>query len=216
MDYSGPRPVDMAEVHALNAAVLNCARSARSGEALRGQLAPALQPLLAALTDLQLQRLAQAPFLLLSLRERDDRYWATLLADSPDQDLFATTAGCTDERNRIVTATLAFMWQLTRHSPYTARLIFGASMHWCELVAAPPLFELLRRTANCGELLELRAANDPHFWRRLLQAGLSSEAGIRTAAQLCALQTMLTSGTVKEQRSLRSAACNAVTPTLSM
>ncbi|MDH3532301.1 MAG: hypothetical protein OEO82_05180 [Gammaproteobacteria bacterium] len=216
MDYSGPRPADLADVYALNFALLACVRSARGGAALRLQLPPSLQPLLAGLTDRQVQRLASAPFLLLSLRERDDVYWTQLLADGASRDLFATRPGAIDECGRIVAATMGFVWQLSRRSPYSARLLFGASQSWCERVAARPLFELLCRTTDRTDLLGLRLADNENFWGRLLQAGLSSASDIRRAAQLCALQTMLTDGSRSDVRRLPTAACSAAVPTMSV
>lgn len=216
MDYSGPRPADLADVHALNVALLACVRSTRGGAALRLQLPLSVQPLLAALTDQQMQRLAKAPFLLMSLRERDDVYWTQLLGDGANRDLFATSPIAVDDCSRIVAATIGFAWQLSRRNPYSARLLFGASLSWCERVATRPLFELLCRTADRTDVLGLRLARNEDFWQRLLRGGLSSESDIRRAAQLCALQTMLTDGNSSEYRRLQTAACSAAVPTMSV
>ena len=42
------------------------------------------------MTDPQIERLAAAPFLLMSLRERDHEYWHVLFANDPNLDLLFT------------------------------------------------------------------------------------------------------------------------------
>lgn len=213
MDYLGPQPADLADVYALNRALLDCLRSERCGQMLRSQLAPPLRPLIPALTDLQIMRLAALPFLLLTVRERDDHYWDQLLTDDPNQDLFATTAEPRAECDSIVAATIGFMWQLARRNPYTARLVSGATLYWCEQLAAHSLFELLQRAVKRRDLLGLRLSDNDVFWKRLLGPGLSSQPDIRNSAHLCALQTVLTADNDVEFRRLRTAACRTSVPT---
>lgn len=216
MDYSGPQTVDLLEVQTLNLAMLELLRCEQRGASLRQSLSPRLQPLVAALTDLHIRRLAQSPFLLLSLRERDDAYWQGLLADDPNHDLFATGGSAAHECQRVQSAATGFLWQLARRNSYAARLVCGATLTWCEQLAGFSLFELLRRTGDCDDLLQLRLAGNDYFWVRLLGAGLSSDASIRRAAQVCALQTTLADGVAVESRRLSKAACRAPVPTVTV
>lgn len=216
MDYSVPEAADLFEVQSLNLATLQLARSREHGAPLRQALPLSLQPLVVALTDLQIQRLATAPFLILSLRERDDAYWQRMFAEDSNQDLFAQQHPSSDETARIVSAAAGFLWHLVRRNPYAVRLICTASFDWCERLMACPLFELMRRTANRDDLLDLRFADDEQFWRRLLSAGLSSDIAIRSAAHLCALQSALTDCTLPEPGRVPAAACRTAVPSLSV
>ncbi len=216
MEFSGPERADLADVQSLNHAFLECVRSDRSGQTLREQLPPSLQPVIAAISDLQIRRLAASPFLLLSLRESDDDYWDRLFAQGPNGDLFNSTRIASDATHRIVAATLGFLWQLVRRDPHAARLVCGASVNWCEQLAARTLLGLLQLVADRSDLLGPRLAGSEAFWRRLLGPGLSSERNIRSAAHLCALQTVLTDNAAKPYNRLRAAACSAPVPTLSV
>ena len=214
MHFSTPEPADLADVQSLNAAFLHGMRADLAGHPLREQLAPSLRPLICGLTELQIVRLASAPFLLLSLREYDDDYWNLLLADEPNRDLFLPGPAAANEFCRISAAALAFLWQLARHNAYAARLVCGATLDWCERLASCSLFSVLQRTADRGDLIHPRLGHDESFWRRLLGAGLSSEHDVRNAAQLCALQVVLTESHIAARGLLPAAACRAQVPTL--
>lgn len=214
MDFSGPEPADFANVQSLNDAFLKHLRRPAAGKQLRQGLSPALQPLLAALTDQQVRRLSKVPFLLFSLRERDDSYWSRVFADDPTGDLFAATQSLADDGGQLVAAALGFLWQLSSSNPYAARVASGASVNWCERLADSTLFCLLQRTVGRGDLLVLRLADNNNLWKKLLAAGISSERDVRLAAQQCALQTMLTTAQSSEYRPVSAAACSAASPTL--
>ena len=215
MDFNGPEPADLAEVRSLNIAFLEYLRAAPDGHLLQ-QLPTSLRPAVVALTDRQVQRLAAVPFLLLTMRESDHAYWARLFGDRPMGDLFACAPVVVDELGRITSATLGFVWQLSRRNPYATRLVCGGSLDWCEQLAACTLLRLLQRAVDHQDLIGVRYAGSIEFWHRLLGAGLSSEVGVRRAAHLCALQTVLTSRELTSGSRLRAAACHSAVPTLSV
>ena len=214
MDFSGPEPADFANVRSLNAAFLKHLRRPASGKSLRESLSPVLEPMMAALTELQIGRLANVPFLLFSLRERDDAYWSSLFADDPTGDLFAPEQSMPDESGQLLAAALGFLWQLSNSNPYAARVACGASLNWCERLADSTLLCVLQRTSGRDDLLVLRFADNDDLWKKLLVAGISSEREVRIAAQQCALQTMLTNAQSSDYRHLPAAACNARAPSI--
>ena len=215
MDYSVPTARDLADVHSLNYALLKAMRG-RNGDDLRGALPATCQPVLAALTDLQVERLAQAPFLLFTLHEQDDGYWQELLDNDPRRDLFVVNDRPVAERSRIIAAAIGFAWQLAKRDPYVARLVCGASLEWCQRLASRPLLEVLGHAADRADLLVPRLADNERFWRRLLGAGISADLNVRNAAQLATLQVILTGLDPGHKRRLPSAACRAAVPTLRM
>ena len=211
MDFSGPQKAEFNNVRALNRAFLNSLRTAPEAIGLRQAFSPKLRPVVEGLTDLQARRLSEAPFLLLSLREQDDDYWSALFADDPNGDLFAVVSS--DGRDRhLAAAALGFLWQLAQHNPYAVRLVSGATIKWCDRLANCTLLRLLKRTADRTDLLRPRLSDNSEFWRKLLGPGLSSEPGIRTAAHLSALQSMLTIDRAAQYRDVRAAACKIRPP----
>jgi len=163
------------------------------------------------LTELQIERLATTPFLLLSLRERDPDYWSFLGSDAPSADLLGTKRPA-GECGQLAAASLGFLWQLARRNPYAARLVSGATLNWCEQLADCTLFRILQRTAGRSDMLRPRRAADVEFWGKLLGPGLCSEQQVRGAAQLSALQSILTEDPAARHRSLRAAACRTPMP----
>lgn len=215
MDYSVPTARDLADVHSLNYALLKAMRG-RDGDDLQKALPASCRGLLVALTDLQVERLAAAPFLLFSLHEQDNDYWQELLDSDPHGDLFSVNDRPVADRSRIIAAAIGFAWQLARRDAYVARLVCGASLEWCQRLAARPLVEVLGRAANRADLLLPRLADDESFWRRLLGAGVSADLNVRNAVQLAALQIILTGLDLRQRRRLPSAACRAAVPTFRM
>ena len=92
----------------------------------------------------------------------------------------------------MLAAALGFVWQLARQNPYALRLICGATLYWCERIGELTFYRLLSAVRQTDEIPVLRSAAHPTLWRKLLTAGVSSRDDIRCAAQLCALQTVLT------------------------
>lgn len=214
MEFSGPEQADFDNVRAMNCEFLRRMRGA-PGKELRQQMAATVRPMIAGLSDLQTERLATVPFLLLSLRERDDKYWSFLSSEDSSADLFAT-AGPASDISQLASAALAFLWQLSRRNPYAARLVSGATLNWCEQLAECTLFRLLQRMAGRADLLQARRAADVEFWGKLLGPGLSSEQEVRRAAQLSALQSMLTEDPATRYQPLQAAACTTMLPSLSV
>ncbi len=215
MDFTGPVAADLIDVRSLNIAFLEYL-SGPQGEQLRQALPAPLRPALAAMTDRQVKRLAAVPFLLFTLGESDDAYWDHLLGDRPVRDLFAATRNDSDPLGQITSAALGFLWQLARKNPYAARLLSGGTVHWCEQLASCTLLFVLQCAVENPELIGPRLPNNTVFWHRLLGAGLSSEADVRRAAHLCALQTMLTPIETTGSQRFRSAACYSSVPTMQL
>lgn len=188
MDYLGPDSADFTDVAALNHAFLVRLRSP-AGATLRLRLPERLQPVVAALRDVQVERLATTPFLLMTLRERDAGFWRRLVGAEPLPDLFATGS---HGANDIATAALSFLWHLARRNPYALRLIAGAGNEWCSVMTDSTLIALLRVVSSHPDILLPRQPDSGEFWCKLLGPGLSSDAAVRGAAHAACLQTMLT------------------------
>lgn len=213
MDFKGPETADFANVRSLNRAFLSLLRDSTSGRTLRQQLPATVQELIRALTDLQIRRLAAAPFMLMSLREQDTDFWREIAGEPENIDLLTTEPADLDTA-QLAVATVAFLWQLARRNSYAARLISGATLEWCEQLASRTLLRLLQRTISSEGMLQPRLAANIDFWNKLLGAGLSSEPDIRSAAHLAALQTLLTNDPVSHYRPERAAACSSQAPSL--
>jgi hypothetical protein len=214
MEFRGPEPADFANVRSLNRAFLKLICRPTGGKRLRRQLSPLLEPLMAGLTTMQIQRLANAPFLLFSLRELGDVYWSEIFADDPTGDLFTPLGQPSPESGQLIAAALGFLWQLSSGNPYAARVVSGASLSWCERLSDVTFLKLIQCTAGRDDLLVLRHADNDNLWRKLLIAGINSEPEIRTSAHQCALQTMLTTAQSSANRPLSAAACRGPAPTL--
>ncbi len=190
MEFTGPDAADFAEVTALNHAFLVRLRSpGTSGARLREHLPEQLRPVVVALRDLQIERLAASPFLLLSLRERDPAHWQRLVDEHVSSDLFSITREPADD---IAAAALSFLWHLAYRNPYAVRLVAGAGNDWCSIMTGNRLLTLLRRASNHPGLLRPRLAGNVAFWSKLLGPGLDSNPSIRGAAHATCLQTLLT------------------------
>ena len=213
MDFSGPETADLSDVRSLNTAFLEYLSGAE-GERFRSEMPASLRLAVKALSDRHVQRLSTVPFLLMSFRESDDNYWQQTLRDMPVRDLFTPAHNDANPCTKIASATLGFLWQLARKNPYAARLVCGASLQWCEHLAACTLLHVLERAADDHQTLGPRLAGDKFFWERLLGPGLSSESEIRRAAHLSALQSVLTPPATKQTQQLRAAACYSSVPSV--
>jgi hypothetical protein len=108
----------------------------------------------------------------------------------------------------------AFVWQLAKHNPYAARLICGASLHWCEQLTERTFLQVLALAGTQPDVLVARAASDKELWCKLLNCGISRENEIRHAAHISALQCVLTSAAVPTRTRWANAACAVRTPAL--
>ena len=213
MDFSGPEPADYRNVQSLNHQFLILVRNSPAGRGLRQLMELTLRPMIAGLTDLQIGRLSKTPFLLFSLRECDEDYWSLFPGEDRNMDLLVA-AEHGSESSQLAAAGLAFLWQLARRNPYAARLVSGATLNWCEQLAGCTLLPVLQRMAGRSDLLQPRRADDTEFWNKLLGPGLSSEQAVCKAAQLSALQALLTGDPGARYRPMRAAACDATVPSL--
>lgn len=192
MDFGGPEGADYENVRSLNKAFLSLLAAGSERNVLHRHMRPEHSLRLASLSCQQMDRLATVPFLLFSLRERDDEYWEQLLLTGGERDLFTSAPEPTSDYGRLVAAGLGFAWQLARQNPYSARLICGASLHWCEMLAEQTFFRLLALSGTRDDLVIPRSAGDTELWSKLLHAGVVREHAVRQAAQLSALQAVLT------------------------
>jgi hypothetical protein len=211
MDYYAPETTDLANVSSLNSAFIGLLRDSASGKSLRQQLPRDLHPVVAGLSDLEVERLASTPFLLMSFREHDLAFWRLLDNESHIHDLFLIERA-TDELERLIMASLGFLWQLAQRNPFAARLVTGAPIEWCERIAGATLMKLLHAAARRQDMLELRFAGQRHVWDKLLGPGVNRDADARTAAQMTALQVLLTAEAATPYHQPRAAACARSTP----
>jgi hypothetical protein len=210
VDFQGPTPADYDNLRSLNVAFLELV--CKDGRRYLDGLSTELRRRLQRLSRREITWLAATPFLLFSFRERDDRFWQKLLNDEKCQDLFTAPVRSTDETGRLVSAGLGFVWQLANHNPFAARLLCGASTHWCEQITERTFFHILAVTGRRSDLLVLRARHDNELWSKLLNGGLSQMAAARNAAHISALQYMLTRQA--ETAAWQAAACASRNPTL--
>lgn len=138
----------------------------------------------------QIRHLAATPFLLFSFREGDDRYWTQILSQDAERDLFTPLGS--DEADMLISASMGFIWQLARRNPYCLRLICGATLYWTERIAEQTFYALLNSVRVSGDVPAIRFAQQGELWRKLLDSGVSGNAAERGAAQISALQAILT------------------------
>lgn len=202
MDYRGPQDADYDNVRALNGAFLDLLAGAERGPALAAVLPAPLAERCRGLTRLQRARLARTPFLLPSFCEDDAERWAALFDGGRSLPLFAADSRSSEAEAGLRHAALGFVWQLARLNPYAARLICGATLHWCEQLAERPLIEVIA-VASAPDLLAPRRAGDACLWRKLLYDGIAADRAVRDAARISALQRVLTAS--RDSRSARPA-----------
>jgi hypothetical protein len=185
-EYPGPNPDDYANVLALNTAFIKAAFEMKGPQ--RG-------------------RLAAAPFLLFSFRERDMDWWDEALVENLQEDLMAAPELDNPQLQRIQIAALSFLWHLARRNPYATRIITGANVSWCEKITDLPLVTLLDRIGARGDMMQSRLDNSDGFGGRLLGDGTSSRRTVRRSSQLVALQSLLTQAPFDNYTRLPAAAC---------
>ena len=191
MDYEGLTKDDLANVTALNRAWLDL--NGRRAEPRR-------------LSLVSIERLAATPFLLFSCQEQDDALWQRLLGDERQPDLIDTGPGRDVDLLGLQGAGLAFLWDLARRNPYVARVVSGATLSWCDRLAARTLADLLGRVGRCLIIRGRFDEQDSRF-QRLLESGTGIDGVLREAAQLGVLQSLLTLGHDARYGRLPAAAC---------
>jgi hypothetical protein len=214
VEFRGPGATDFENVHSLNRAYLRLLKHHPELRRSLGGLPPPLATALVSLAEGEGDRLASAPFLLLSFRERDDEFWQGIFAEGAHRDLFAVSQPPSDDLGRLISAGLGFVWQLARQNPYAARLICGASLHWCEQLTELTFLHLLATAGARTDVVALRCGDDAALWTKLLASGVSREKEVRRAAHISALQSVLTRASMPERRKWTTAACAVKTPAL--
>jgi hypothetical protein len=214
VEFTGPGATDFENVHSLNRAYLRLLKHDPGLQSCLAGLPPRLAGALASLADGDAERLASAPFLLLSFRERDDDFWEAIFAEGAHRDLFAASEPPSDDLGRLISAGLGFVWQLARQNAYAARLICGASLHWCEQLTELTFLHVLATAGARADVLTLRCGDDAALWAKLLASGVSREKQVRRAAHISALQSVLTRSSMPDRRKRAAAACAVRTPTL--
>ncbi|MGI9203862.1 MAG: hypothetical protein ACR2Q3_07615 [Woeseiaceae bacterium] len=210
MGFNGPDATDYENVLALNHAWLELAqRDAGLQRGLDG-MAVELRKRMTSLSSSQTARLAKTPFLLFSFREADEAYWTRTLAERPGAGLFDIRS--TDDTETLISAALGFIWQLARRNPYALRVICGATLYWSERIAELTFFELLDAVRATGDPPVARFGEHRDLWRKLLGSGVSRQLLSCHAAQMTALQSILTHATEARQDKLTLAARSMAVP----
>ena len=213
MHYLGPAPVDFADVRALNRTFLALLARDPNAARLTNKLPDDLATRLRSLSAAQSERLSNAPFLLFSLRESEQRLWDELHDGSPTFDLLADDYGASPAA-RLIAAALGFLWRLARQNAYALRVVNGASLSWCERLADQALVDVIERASARNDLLTLRASDNANVWEKLLRGGVMQRESLRVASQLSALQMMLAGLTDGQSARWTSAACRSRVPSL--
>ncbi len=213
MPFSGPQPVDLHEISALNRAFVQLLVQADEAASLLAGFPEDLAARISAMTCEERDSIAAVPFLVFSLRERDDDYWERLLAEDGNLDLYTDADAVSPGRASLVSAALGFLWQMSRTNPYTLRVICGATLHWCERLAGLPLTAVIQRASSRGDILELRARENHRLWDRLTSVP-DNDTDVRSAVQLSALQSLLIQAEPSSPPRWRSAACRQSAPAL--
>ncbi|MBT8092363.1 MAG: hypothetical protein KJN77_04945 [Gammaproteobacteria bacterium] len=203
MQFQGPTTDDLENVFALNRHFL---RALMRPGALRCATADVRR-----LSQAQRIRLAEAPFLLFSVREQDHALWQGIFAENPQLDLAPAPRPFDDVVRELQTAGLSFLWQLSRRNAYAARVVSGAPVDFCERLANATLIKLLRRTADHVDLLVPRYDAEHEVWRRLTSSGVSATRRLQLMTQQSALQNLLTRGQLLQQEPLPAAASRFAT-----
>lgn len=204
MEYEGPTADDLDNVQAMN----RCFLSVYAGNG-----APGCGPLgRRRLRESELARLSAAPFLLFSCHECDTALWERLLGDDPQLELTSTDTPSDPRIRELTVAALGFLWQLSRRNPFAARVVSGAPVRWCQVLASVNLMTLTERVAGLGELLVPRFHGQDDVWRRLLGGGVSSVRQLRLMSHQSALQSMLTQAPPPRAERLSAAACRMSGP----
>ncbi len=214
MNFNGPVATDFENVRCLNRAYLGLLREDAAARRCLGELPASLAERLCTLSDSQADSLASAPFLLFSFRARDDDFWRSRLGNRASGDLFVAAEPPSDGLGRLIAAGLSFVWQLAKQNAYAARLICGASLHWCEELTENTIFHVLETAGSSRDVLTLRCGSDVELWSKLLRGGVSRELQLRQASHISALHALLTRACLPTHRQWAAAACLSRTPSL--
>ena len=142
----------------------------------------------------------------MSLAEHDGRRWREVFAAAPHDDLFDAQYRRGEAEDRLTLAMLGFLWHLVRRNPHTARLVSGATLEWCDQLAALSLVALYAQAGRCSPL-QPRLSGDADLWKKLLGAGTSGCREVRLAAHASAMQMVIAGSATSAPQRLSAAAC---------
>ena len=129
MQYPGPEPSDLENVLALNRAFLDLVARGGSPHAIPHNLPDGMWGRLAGLVPKAADRLASVPFMMFSLRERDDEYWGSLLAPGDTPDLFRPVPAPDAGTGKLAAAGLGFACFSVWRGTSLRRLLFVWRIH---------------------------------------------------------------------------------------
>ena len=204
MDYPAITEREFADARSLNRAFLDCVSTAAPPRAVPGTLKDALS----ALNPSQRERLSGAPFLLFDLDyPMLGRRLGLSGRSGHSGDLLAENRLMPAHEWRVVSATLGFLWYLSRENRYAARLLGGVPPDWCDRVAEARLLEVLDEAAGFDSLLTPRCRNVEPFWQGLLRASRHRRPAEFRVGCCVALHRLLTNGNADGHVQLAVAAC---------
>ncbi|MDX1508107.1 MAG: hypothetical protein R3358_07490 [Woeseiaceae bacterium] len=208
MQFQGPDRDDLANVTALNRALIEALLAGSIEHGAAARLASELR----SLGRPQRDRLAKCPFLLCSLAGHGGPDWQAAVADSRQRQLLSAQEPGFGARSRLIAATLGFLWQLARRNPYAVRLVTAAPLSWCETLAACTLLDLFDYGEHGVRTLSVIRSDDRRFWDKLLVAATGNDRVVRQAARVSALQSLLTASASEKLPRLPAAACAMTSP----
>lgn len=168
-----PGPLTELNAECLGLLVLRAAEAA--GEAELPPLLAALREPWAALPAHAVRRLAAAPFSLFDAGfSAAPRCFEGRFRGVHDLQRSGPTYFEADAARSITRRMLVYGWHLARSRPRAACLVFGATLHAVEALAACSLSALDSAAERNAEALRPRWVNQPAFWRELLSASSAS------------------------------------------
>lgn len=206
MDFPGPEDSDLDNVRELNRAFLG---SVTHLDAADSSIASAG---LAALDAGRRQHVAACPFLLFDIGDYRDPLWERLFDPTPQRELDDMLRPGPTGSEALVGATLGFLWTLARRNAFAARLVSGATIAWCEALAACELMRVFEFGRDSVPGPRPRREDDARLWGKLLSGGTSGERSVREAAHVSALQTLLTTADMAMHPPVAAAACRIDVP----
>jgi len=168
-----PGPLTELNAECLGLLVLRAAEAAEGVEL--PPLLTALREPWAALPAQAVRRLAAAPFSLFDAGfSAAPRWFESRFRGVHDQQRSGPTYFEAAAARSITRRMLVYGWHLARSRPRAACLVFGATLHAVEALAACSLSALDSAAERNAETLRPRWVDQPAFWRELLTASSAS------------------------------------------
>ncbi len=206
MDFAGLDQDTLANGRALNGAFIDLVAAEPSAPGVPADIERRIR----GLDALQRARLADAPFLLFTVELVQACKWPADTGAVVARDLFAEQS--THSESRLVMATLALLWSLSRVDRHAARFLCGASPRWCDEIAATPLMVVMEIARRFDTLIVPRLPREKTFWDKLIISACDTRRPVRQAARFSALQCLLTLASEDALAPLAAAACSRRLP----